>query len=79
MLDIGSDVVKITSYTFWNNNSSCSLRLDERIYIPIHWSVFYLLELAVMINLHKLFTNGAKLSATLWNLMYICRPLQEHY
>ena len=42
-----------TSFTFCNNNGSCSLRSNERIYICIHSSVFYLIELAVMINLHK--------------------------
>ena len=46
-------VLCFTSYTFCNNNGSCSLRLNERIYICIHLFVFYLLELAVMINLHK--------------------------
>ena len=42
-----------TSFTFCNNIGSYSLRLNTRIYICIHSSIFYLLELAVMINLHK--------------------------
>ena len=45
----------ITSLAFCNNNISYSLRLNTRIYICIHSSIFYLLELAVMINLHNLF------------------------
>ena len=56
-------VLCFTSFTFCNNNISCSLRLNERIYNRIHSSVFYSLELAVMINLHKYgsvwFSNGS--------------------
>ena len=47
-------VLCFTSVTFCNNNGSCSLRLNERIYICIHSSVFYLIELAVIINLHNI-------------------------
>ena len=45
-------VLCFTSFTFCNNNSSCSLRLSERIYICINSSVSYLIliELAVMIH-----------------------------
>ena len=32
-------VLCFTSYTFCNNNGSCSLRLNEKIYICIHSSV----------------------------------------
>ena len=46
-------VLCFTSLTFCNNNISCSLRLNERIYDRTHSSVFYLLELAFMINLHN--------------------------
>ena len=42
-------VLCFTSFPFCNNNISCSLRLNERINIRIHSSVFYLLELAVIL------------------------------
>ena len=43
-LKILSELVRVdcfTSFTFCNNNISCSLRLNERIYNRIHLSVFY--------------------------------------
>ena len=46
-------VLCFTSYTFCNNNGSCSLRLNERICICIHSSVFYLIELAVWLTCIK--------------------------
>ena len=46
-------VLCFISFTFCNNNISCSLRLNKRIYNWIHSSEFYLQELAVMINLHN--------------------------
>ena len=42
-----------TSFTFCKITSSYSLRLNKRIYICIHSSIFYLLELAFMTNLHN--------------------------
>ena len=45
-------VLCFTSFTFCYN-ISCSLRLNKRIYICNHSSVSYLIELAVMINLHN--------------------------
>ena len=46
-------VLCFTSLTFCNNNFSCSSRLNKRIHNRIHSSVFYLVELVFMINLHN--------------------------
>ena len=60
-----ADVLCFTSYTFCNNDGSCSLRLTERIYI-------YLIELAVMINLHNLVLKKFKLcqKASPWSFKH---------
>ena len=61
-----------TSFAFCNNTGSYSLRLNTRIYICIHSSIFYLLELAVMINLHNSASNFSHMQL---NLPTTCRQL----